>query len=205
LFGPKRFFILPSAAHGQDKRVKYFFILSLACVVFCSSGCKTVAPKPDDVAFNSLYGEIDDAGAQAFLRSGLAILEREHGPLEYPVHTVLLRHSRKNAVGKGYAIAEGFSLTEIVDAQAGIFAIYISVTPQAREFYPLLAHEIGHLKQPSLVDDWPMEGFCTVFSEVLCGRLGKDWSVWTERFSENPDEAYARAYRAAKNPTSSAE
>ncbi len=42
-----------------------------------------------------------------------------------------------------------------------------------------------------------MEGFCMVFSESLCLKMGKDWSLWEKRFGENLDDPYARAYRAA--------
>lgn len=165
--------------------------------VLLGSGCQTREPRPDGVPFHSLYQEIDSAEAAAFLSAGLKILERDHAPLEYPVRKVLLRRSEPNSLGEKYRIASHFSLTEIVDADAGVFAIYIAVPESDLEFYPLLAHEIGHLKQPSLRDDWEMEGFCMVFSEALCLELGKDWSVWTRRFSENEADPYGRAYRRA--------
>ena len=79
----------------------------------------------------------------------------------------------------------------------GVFAIYISVPPTHADFYPLLAHEIGHLKQPSLKDNWEMEGFCMMFSEALCLEMGKDWSLWRKRFREDLDDPYAQAYHAA--------
>jgi hypothetical protein len=134
---------------------------------------------------------------QQFLAAGLQLLRREHGPLEFTVDEVLLRQSKKNEKGHRYAIAEGFSLTEIVDAQAGVCAIYISVPPSHAEFYLLLAIEIGHLQRPSLVDDWEMEGFCMVLSEDLCRQQGKDWSLWERRFREDSKDPYARAYRSA--------
>lgn len=161
------------------------------------SGCQTRMVRPDSVPFHTLYQPIHSAEAEAFLAAGLTMLRQGHSPLEFPVREVLLRHSQTNQQGSRYQVAEHFSLTEIVDAQAGIFTIYIAVPPEHEEFYPLLAHEIGHLKQPSLKDDWPMEGFCMVFSEQLCAAQGKDWSVWTKRFAEDPKDPYARAYQRA--------
>ena len=160
-------------------------------------GCASLPDKPDSVPYHDLYQVIDDPEAVQFLESGLELLQREHGPLEFAVNKVLMRQSKKNPVGRAYRIAEGFSLTEIVDSEAGIFAIYISVPLGHPEFYPLLAHEIGHLKQPSLVNDWEMEGFCMVFSKELCHRQGKDWSLWEQRFGKDSKDPYSRAYREA--------
>jgi len=173
------------------------FVLSLLLVSIYFLGCQTRVPRPASVPFHSLYKPIESAEAAAFLAAGLELLRREYAPLEFPVREVLLRYSRTNAQGKGYQVAEHFSRTEIVDSQAGIFALYIAVPPGHPEFYPLLGHEIGHLRKPSLQDDWPMEGFCMVFSEELCAAQGKDWSVWTERFTGDPEDPYARAYRRA--------
>ena len=68
---------------------------------------------------------------------------------------------------------------------------------QRRHVAAAIAHEIGHLKQPSLVDDWAMEGFCMLFSKYLCGQLGHDWSIWERRLHADSDDPYARAYRRA--------
>ncbi|MGZ0654344.1 hypothetical protein ACWPKO_18070 [Coraliomargarita sp. W4R53] len=154
--------------------------------------------RPDSVPFHTLYVPIESAEAAAFVAAGLDLLRREYAPLEFPVREVWLRYSETNTFGKAYKVAEHFSLTEVVDAEAGVFAIYIAVPVNDDEFYPLLAHEIGHLQQPSLRDDWGMEGFCMVFSEKLCALQGKDWSVWTKRFANNSKDPYARAYQRAR-------
>lgn len=173
----------------------YIFVsLMIACLLV---GCPVLSKKPLAVPYHQLYQTIADPEVQLFLNAGLQLLRRVHGPLEFSVNEVLLRHSKKNGNGYHYAIAEGFSLTEIVDAEAGIFAIYISVPPSHREFYPLLAHEIGHLKHPSLIEDWEMEGFCMLFSEDLCGQQGQDWSIWKLRLCADSDDPYARAYHQA--------
>lgn len=181
----------------QHSVVSRFIIISLLSVVWLLVGCSSLPEKPAAVPYHQLYQAIDDTEVQQFLSAGLQLLRREHGPFEFSVNEVLLRHSKKNDKGRRYAIAEGFSLTEIVDAQAGVFAIYISVPPSHQEFYPLLAHEIGHLQQPSLADDWEMEGFCMVFSGDLCRQQGKDWSIWERRFREDSKDPYARAYQKA--------
>lgn len=80
----------------------------------------------------------------------------------------------------------------------GCFIIYLAVEEDDPEFYPLLAHEIGHLLAPERVDDREMEGFRIVFSEELCRHLGKDWSVWKDRFTRQSDDPYARACWQAK-------
>ena len=175
---------------------RYLPIILYLFVLLCA-GCATLPDKPDSVAYHELYRVIDDPEVLRFLESGLELLEQEHGPLEFPVNKVFVRLSSKNADGQTYRIAEGFSLTEVVDAEAGIFAIYVLAPPDHAEFYPLLAHEIGHLKQPSLVDDWDMEGFCMVFSEELCHQESKDWSAWKRHFRKHSNNPYARAYRAA--------
>lgn len=172
---------------------------ALFCVgALIFSGCVTQQSKPANIPFHTLYQPINDTGAQQFLEQGIAVLRRDHAPLEFPVRQVLLRYAEKNEIGRAYKVREHFSLTEIVDEEQGVFAIYIAVPPSDPEFYPLLAHEIGHLKRPSVVDDWDMEGWCTVFSEKLCGELGKDWSVWTQRFRSHPHGKYARSYFKAK-------
>lgn len=169
-------------------------------LLFCLMlwGCQTVQKKPEDLPFHLLYQPIEDAEARGFLRAGIDYLIHNYGSTRFPVNEVLLRYSGKNELGREYRIAEHFSRTEVVDAEAGIFTIYIAVPPDDPEFYPLLAHEIGHLKYPLRVDDWEMEGFCMVFSEELCAAQGKDWSIWKKRFDKDSDDPYAQAYWRAK-------
>lgn len=187
--------------HRKLKWIAQKELLSgILCLCFFA-GCATVEEKPSDKPFHTLYRSIKDPEATRFLEAGIAYLEAHHGPLEYPIHEVELRFSFKNETGRSYRLAEGFSKTEIVDGPRGHFAIYLAVPPSDPEFYPLLAHEIGHLKKPSLVDDWAMEGFCMVFSEALCQHLGYDWSIWRKRFSPDSGDPYAKAYWSAKNAT----
>lgn len=175
-------------------RLSLFILIGF---VWFGVGCASLPKKPVSMPYHQLYVPIEDAQAHRFIDAGLHLLMHEHGPLEFTVNEVLLRQSKKNTNGHAYAIAEGFSLTEIVDSRAGVFAIYISVPPSHPEFYLLLAHEIGHLQQPSLTDDWEMEGFCMLFSEELCRQQNKDWSVWKRRFRKDSKDPYARAYQEA--------
>lgn len=170
----------------------------LLCSVFFLFGCIALEEKPAHIPYLTLYQEIDDPEALRFLEQGLTYLRQHHAPLASPISEVHLRHSRKNATGGHYAIAQGFSKTEILDHERGVCVIYIGVPPGDREFYPLLAHEIGHLKDPSQVEDWAMEGFCMVFSEALCAHLGADWSAWRQRFIKSSEDPYAKAYWEAR-------
>ncbi len=168
--------------------------LLVPLLVLFFAACETLEERPQEVPFGQLYQPINDVEAQRFLQDGLAYLQVQHGPLPYPVNEVRLRYSQKNERGRGYRIAEGFSKTEVVDLAAGHYVVYIAVLPGDPEFFPMLAHEIGHLKEPTLVEDWAMEGFCMVFSEELCRALGYDWTVWREKFKRDSADPYARAY-----------
>ena len=183
---------------APDKITTRGFVCAMLLSLACLCGCTSLQKKPPHIPFHTLYQEVVDDEALAFLGDGIAYLKRHHGPLKHPVNEVYLLYSRKNAIGSGYKIAEEFSKAEIVDASSGRFAIYIGVPPSHPEFFPLLAHEIGHLKAPSRVDDWEMEGFCMLFSEQLCEALGYDWHIWRKRFTEDSDDPYARAYHQAK-------
>lgn len=176
---------------------KSLFLMLLFATLHVA-GCVVLEDKPAHIPYHSLYQEIDDPEARRFLDEGLAYLRQHYAPLAFPMRKVYLQHSLKNETGRQFALAEEFSKTEILDRGRGICVIYISVSPEDPEFYPLLAHEIGHLKDPALIDDWAMEGFCMVFSEELCAQLGYDWSVWRERFGKSSSDPYAKAYWEAR-------
>lgn len=173
-------------------------IALLLCSLVYLAGCVALKEKPAHIPYHSLYQEIDDPEAQRFLKEGLVYLRQNYAPLEFPIREVYLRQSRKNETGRSYSLAQGFSKTEILSRELGICVIYIGVPPEDPEFYPLLAHEIGHLKNPSIINDWDMEGFCMVFSEELCDHLGVDWSLWRQRFNKSSTDPYAVAYWKAR-------
>ncbi len=64
------------------------------------------------------------------------------------------------------SVGTGFSLTEIVDKENGIYAIYIDAELDSNLFKLLLFHEVLHLLNPD-VFDWYQEGFNNCFSEYM--------------------------------------
>ncbi len=169
----------------------------LAGVLLMSTSCQTVVDKPSQVPFHACYQEITDPAAHTFVEEALALLKDQYGGPRQPIQRVRLFHSKRNLTGKRYRLAEGFSKTTMTNS--GQVAIYIEVRPGDKEFYPLLGHECGHLLDPEVVGDWEMEGFCMVFSEKLCDRMGHSWEVWRKRFSPRSSDPYARAYWKAKS------
>jgi hypothetical protein len=160
------------------------------CLLLC--GCQTLVEKPGDVPFKDCYQEINDPEAHAFVQAGIELLHEKQGGPRRPIVTIHLRLSKRNEAGRAYRLAEGFSRTEMPGE--GEVVIYIAVPPGDPEFYPLLGHECGHLLDPSVQNDWQMEGFCMVFSEALCARTGHSWEVWRRRFGRNSKDPYAIAY-----------
>jgi hypothetical protein len=171
---------------------KHLNKLGAACLLLLFCGCHTLIDKPASVPFKDCYEEITDPEAHAFVQVGLELLREKYEGPRRSIETVHLRISKRNAAGRAYKLAEGFSRTELLPN--GEVVIYIAVRPGAPEFYPLLGHECGHLLDPSIIDDWQMEGFCMVFSEELCARTGHSWKVWKKRFKRTSSDPYARAY-----------
>ena len=93
-----------------------------------------------------------------------------------------MRYSLKNEGALRYGIAERFSLMEVVDAERGVFCIYVSVPPSHKRFYFLLGHEIGHLLHPDAVDDAAEERFCSAFAGQLCEQENRPFEAkWENR------------------------
>ena len=174
------------------KTARFLFYTGLLLLL---GGCHTPIQKPAVIPFKDCYQEIIDPDAQSFIQEGLALLREKYGELCSPVKTVQLRYSKRNLTGRAYRLAEGFSRTEMLGE--GEVVIYIAVPPGDPEFYPMLGHECGHLLDPSIKDDWQMEGFCMVFSEELCKRTGHSWEIWKKRFRQNSSDPYAKAYWGA--------
>jgi hypothetical protein len=167
------------------------------------TGCQVLIRKPDDVLFHECYVTVDDSAALEFVQEALEVLDEEHGGPRLPVETVHLRVSQRNATGRQYRLAEKFSKTELV--APGEIAIYIAVPPGYEEFYPMLGHECGHLLDPTVIDDWDMEGFCMVFSEKICKRTGRSWEAWRRRYPRDSADPYAKAYWQARDARLSCE
>ena len=146
------------------------------------TGCVTLIDKPSSVEWNTCYQPIDSPEARAFLEQGIALLIETHGQPAIPINEVLLRCSEKTDAASAYDISENFSLTEIVDAERGLLCIYVGVPPTHKKFYYLLAHEIGHLLRPTIIDSAEEERFCNEFSRQLCEQQSRPWSAkWETR------------------------
>jgi hypothetical protein len=175
---------------------KHLNKLGAACLLFLFCGCQTLVEKPAAIPFKDCYEEITDPEAHAFIQAGLKLLREKYKGPRRPIETVHLRFSKRNTCGQAYRLAEGFSRTEVL-GEGGV-VIYVAVPPGHPEFYPMLGHECGHLLDPSIQDDWQMEGFCMVFSEELCARTGRSREVWRHRFNRESSDPYAKAYWDAK-------
>lgn len=146
------------------------------------SGCTTLVKKPDSVVWHTCYQPIESVEAHAFMQKGIALLQEKYGAPDFPVKKVLLRQTVKSESAAGYHIAEHFSLLEIVDAECGIFCIYIGVPPEHERFYYLLGHEIGHLLHPQQIGVAEAERFCNTFSGQLCAQENRPFSEkWETR------------------------
>lgn len=157
-------------------------ILTLLGILFLFSGCATLIEKPPEIPWHQCYQSIVDQQTQTLLHNGIVFLTAEYGAPDLVINEVLLRYSKKTSSTHSYRIGEYFSRTEIVDAEQGIFCIYVGVPPGHERFYYLLGHEIAHLKHPSRIDDSEMERFCNEFSRRLCEKEGRLFdSRWENR------------------------
>lgn len=165
---------------------------SAALILLLLTGCQSLREKPAALPFHECYQEITDPDALEFVQQALDLLNEKYGGPSRPIHTIHLRLAERNQTGRAYRLAEHFSKTEWISP--GTVAMYIEVPPGNKEFYPLLGHECGHLLDPSIVNDWQMEGFCMRFSEEICNRTGRSWTVWKRRFTRKSSDPYAKAY-----------
>lgn len=157
-------------------------IAAAAGILFLLSGCTTLIDKPPDIPWHVCYQTISNPQALSFRDTGIAFLQTEYGSPETPVNRVMLRFSKKTETAKNYRIGQYFSRKEIVDAEKGVFCIYVGVPPSHERFYYLLGHEIGHLLHPRRVDDSEMERFCNEFSRRLCEKENKKFNPsWENR------------------------
>lgn len=168
---------MSSKFHYLRKRIP-----ALLGILFLSFGCTTLVEKPADIPWHQCYQPITDPEAQNVLQTGIRFLKTEYGPPDIPVNEVMMRYSEKTEAAREYRISEHFSLTETVDAEKGIFCIYLSVPPGHEKFDYLLGHEIAHLKHPDRIDDPEMERFCNEFSRRLCEKENRPFDPrWENR------------------------
>ena len=91
-----------------------------------------------------------------------------------------------------------FSVSVSILMQNALAAAACFFGRQTREPRPVSVpfHQLYEPIELAVFGDCPMKCLCMVFFEKLCAAEG-NWSIWTQRFSENPDDPYARAYRRA--------
>jgi hypothetical protein len=146
-------------------------------------------------AANSLharYQAVDDPVARRFLHEGLFRAQALLGAPVLPVRSVHLRLSRPLAPDS--KLRSNFRMTELVDVQNGIFAIYVSRTPGEYAFEGQLAHEVAHLLNAQLFDIYA-EGLCTVFAERFLTEQGLDFSSWRKHFESGAEPLYGLSYQ----------
>ena len=157
--------------------------MRILCVVFlCMAACAPLEDKPASMKWHELYVPIEEPEAKAFLAAGIELLQSEHGSPEIPIREVLIRQSIKREGASRYRAATGFSKTEVVDPERGVFCIYLEVDSSHERFYYLLGHEIGHLLRPYLIGVAKEERFCNEFSRRLCRQQNRPWEdSWENR------------------------
>ena len=141
------------------------------------------------------YQAIKDAESEKFLEDGIELVKHFYGEPVTPIQKVHLCYSMP--IDPKSEMTKGFRLCELVDQEAGEFAIYLSHQPDAYAFHGQLGHEIAHLLNPSIYDAY-VEGLNTRFAEKLLTKCNLDWSGWATHFQQDNDAFYARTYHMIK-------
>lgn len=162
------------------------------------TACTHLVETPPPGSWDTAYQPINDSASDQFVANALKQAISEFGSPLLPVQKVQLRRSQKTDAVKNYRLAEDFSLTECTDPSNGVCTVYLGVEPSDPAYFPMLGHECGHLLNPFLFD-WYMEGFCTLLSEQVCARQGKDWTVWRKKFAKKRHDPYAASYQMMRD------
>ena len=169
--------------------------MSLGCVGACVA--LTILLVPAEPRPTHLqYRAIDDPQARAILNEALAHGRRWMGAPAIPIRKVHLLVSEPRETGA--ALKRGFQLTQVVDENAGEFAIYLSAKPGEGAFAGQLAHEAFHLFFPR-IEDLYLEGVAGLFAEKLLKELKLSWEPWSKHFAEGRDPLYGKAYALARS------
>jgi len=145
--------------------------------------------------FRWFYQPIVEPRAEAFVKEALREASAWIGPPKKPVRLVQIRLSQpRDAKSK---LRRGFQLCETVDAERGIYCIYLSRKPGEYAFHGQLAHEVFHLLRPRAMDAY-IEGLATVFAERFLRQKKLDWDGWDRHFQAGADPFYAATYRMMK-------
>jgi len=178
-------------------RARHILLWKVTCLFLLLSmlsGCRSLIDAPPPFPWHECYEPLESLAAEKFVSQALEKAVSIYGEPVVSVQSVLLRHSSKTHKVRNYRLAVNFNLTECLDPEKGLFAIYLAAEPDSEDFYPILGHECFHLLNPYIFD-WYMEGAATVFSEEFCRECGVSWAAWEKRFRrEGKKKPYSASY-----------
>ena len=142
-------------------------------------------------AWYTHYPAIKSVKVNQFVQDGIKLLTELYGQPVVPIKKVRLCYSLP--LDTESELRKHFQLCEMVDEEAGEFAIYLSHQPDAYSFHGQLGHEIAHLLNANMYDAY-IEGLNTLFAEKLLTQENLDWSGWANYFQQGNDAFYAHTY-----------
>lgn len=145
--------------------------------------------------WHTYYKSIENRKAHEFVEDGIELVKQFYGEPIIPIKSVHLCYSQP--IARNSELEKNFRLCELVDEEAGEFAIYLSQKPMDYAFHGTLAHEIAHLLNPRIYDAY-IEGLNTCFAEKLLKKWKLDWSGWASHFQQDNEPFYARTYHMMK-------
>ncbi len=137
------------------------------------------------------YRPIESEAALDLLEKARLFGRRRLGEPVIPIRRVHLR--RSVPIDDSAGLPRDFQLTEIADADRGVFAIYLSAEPDDANFAGQLAHEAFHLSNARLLDVY-VEGLNCLLAEEFLREMGRDWERWRRHFEAGKEPLYGGAY-----------
>ncbi len=172
-------------------------LLAPAAALLCAAaiaGPQGEKSPPSDAYLR--YQSLESETARNLLEKACLFGRRRLGEPAIPVRRVHLR--RSVPIDPSAGLIRDFQLTEIVDADRGVFAIYLSAGPEDANFGGQLAHETFHLSNARLLDVY-VEGLNCLLAEEFLRELGHDWERWRRHFENGKEPLYAAAYFLLKD------
>jgi hypothetical protein len=137
------------------------------------------------------YESLEGQEARSLLQGAIDFGRGKLGEPAIPVRTVHLRRSAP--LEEKPELRRGFRLTEIVDSEKGVFAIYLDARPGDAAFIGQLAHEAFHLFNARMRDLY-VEGLNSLLSQEYLKARGLPWESWLEHFRAGKEPVYGGAY-----------
>jgi hypothetical protein len=179
----------------------YATLLRYAAIAMTAALLRVSFAAAGSEPFHTKYVAITDSRSEQFVEEGLASAIEFLGEPAIPVKKVHLRQS--TPIDPKSNLRSGFQLCELVDADKGIFAIYLGRKPAEYAYHGQLAHEIAHLVNARLYDCY-VEGLNTVFAERFTKKKGFDWSGWDSYLRKGDDKFYGSTYVMMKDVNAAA-